>query len=83
MVRVLENWWAYTWGAYIRGGIYSEVYGILRFFNKYRKITNMSNFKNPDRHYKEEHPIEYKTIKNRLFTNEMKSQIIFQNANNF
>ena len=69
-------------GLYSRG-LYSEVYAILRFFNKYRKITNMSNFQNPDRQYKEEHPIEYKTIKNRLFTNEMKSQIIFQNANNF
>ena len=23
MVRVLVNWWAYTWG-----GLYSEVYGI-------------------------------------------------------
>ena len=30
MVRVLVNWWAYTWGgAYIRVGLYSEVYGIL------------------------------------------------------
>ena len=29
MVRVLVNWWAYTWegGAYIREGLYLEVYG--------------------------------------------------------
>ena len=24
---MLVNWWAYTWGAYIRRGLYSEVYG--------------------------------------------------------
>ena len=30
MVRVLVNWWAYTWeGLYSGGGLYSEVYGIL------------------------------------------------------
>ena len=29
MVRVLVNWWAYTWGAYIRGVLYSDVYGIV------------------------------------------------------
>ena len=29
MVRVLVNWWAYTWGGFIfGGGLYSEVYGI-------------------------------------------------------
>ena len=35
MVRVLVNWWAYTWGAYIRGGLYSEVYGISVFLFLY------------------------------------------------
>ena len=31
IVRVLVNWWAYTWGggAYIWGGLYSEVYGMV------------------------------------------------------
>ena len=39
----------------------------------------MSNFQSPDRQCKEEHPIECKIILNRLFTTEMKSQIIFEN----
>ena len=38
MVRVLVNWWAYTWGAYIRGGAYIRrftVYNtVYRFYAK-------------------------------------------------
>ena len=44
MERVLVNWWAYIWGAYIRGLIfgvlYSAVYGIQKA-NKLDCVYNL------------------------------------------
>ena len=50
---MLVNWWAYTWGAYIRrglifgGGLYSEVYGITTHF---LSCFNL-NFKSQDDYF--------------------------------